>query len=174
MKKMKRLKSIVCLFISCMLCACVVQKPLIVLNREESNSIDYIYDVRCSQNRKINIVVYEYLNNDWKQICSQLCNNLAKITISLHEPTSQESDYYLQINSINSSNITKNILSISFEEESESFHQKNISKLEITENRENLVLYEWDNSSSVYELSDFQLNDEFNAKRAYLITVELR
>ena len=95
---MRKLICVLCLVFSIILCSCSVQKSTIILNQEESNSMDRVYDIHCFQNEKINIVIYEYLNGKWNKIISEfLESETQKIILTLVTPQSQENDYHFQI-----------------------------------------------------------------------------
>ncbi len=174
---MRKLICVLCLVFSIILCSCSVQKSTVILNQEESNSMDRVYDIHCFQNEKINIVIYEYLNGKWNKIISEfLESETQKIILTLVTPQSQENDYHFQISyKDNLDENMKQLQKIVFKESGSFFHQKGISQIEKNKELQNLAIYEWSNDGEVciYDLKNFSINDSYNAKRAYLVMIDL-
>lgn len=158
-----------------MLCSCTKQNSTLTFNQAESNSIETVYDTTFLQNDKVNILVYEYLNGKWNERISEFhVSSNQKIVLTLHEPTLEDDSYYLQIISKSTSN--EDVIysqQISFKEKSEFYHHKNISNLKIKADNQNLAIYEWynDKEKCIYDLTNFNLNNQYSAKRAYLIMI---
>lgn len=173
---MRRLICIIYLVFSVVLCSCSAQKS-IILNQKESNSEDKTYEICDLQNENINIVVYEYLNGKWKMLVSDVLENkIKKVILSLIEPKSEENEYYLQISyQEDIGNNIKDLKQITFQENSSFFHQKNISKIKINKELQNLAIYEWldDKDACIYDLNTFKMSDSYDARRAYLILIGL-
>lgn len=173
---MRRLICIIYIVFSVILCSCSAQKS-IILNQKESNSEDKIYEICDSQNKNINIIVYEYLNGKWKILVSDILeNNTKKVILSLIEPKSGENEYYLQISCQDDmGNNIKDLEQIAFQENSSFFHQKNVSEIKINKELQNLAIYEWldNNDVCIYDLNTFKMSDSYDARRAYLILIGL-
>lgn len=177
---MKKFACILCLIFSVVLCSCSTQEcstqECIIMNHNESDNMNTIYDIHGFQNDQMNIVVYEYLNGKWNKLISELLDDdTQKIILTLFEPTSEENNYYLQISYQN--NLDKNIKElrqITFKENNSLlFHQKNINNMKISKKLQNLVIYEWLENGDVciYDLNNFSIDDSYNAKRAYLVLI---
>lgn len=171
----RKLVCILSLVFSIILCSCHTQKYTIILNQDESNSTNKVYDIQYFQNDKINIVVYEYLNGKWNKIISEfLEEGTQKVVLTLVSPTSLEDNYYFQISYQNNldDNI-KELTQIAVKENNTFFHEKYISHIEKNEELQNLAIYEWidDGGTCVYDLKNFSIDAPYNAKRAYLIMI---
>ena len=85
---------------------------------------------------------------------------------------------YQQIKIANKDNLDENmkqLQKIVFKESGSFFHQKDISQIEKNKELQNLAIYEWSNDGEVciYDLKNFSINDSYNAKRAYLVMIDL-
>lgn len=171
---MRKLICVLYLMLSIVLCSCSMQKS-IVMNQDESSSMDKVYDIHYFQDDKINIVVYEYLDGKWNKLISEfLENDTQKVVLTLVEPTSEENDYCFQISYQNNSDENiKELQQITFKENNSFFHQKSISDIEMNKELQNLAIYEWldDGELCIYDLKNFSIDDSYNAKRAYLVMI---
>jgi hypothetical protein len=169
----KVLLSLCCLLL---LCACSSSKKgnVVENSKESTDNTDKVYDLNLEQFDNFTIKVYELVDHKWNNIDSKDYSNEEKeIHIVLHDSTSNDNTYSLQYY-LDESDINNYDFKLSFEQYS--YHDTAVSELDLEKSKEHvLALYEWyDNSTevtSINDLSDLILEDEYGADAAYIVTI---